>query len=134
MLVYRNQTFFSFLQLTQYLNKKKNVDIFLQKLVIAKRVKTSAKNIQIYFRAHQSFEFFGQNTWFFKNNGALSKFWYRIFHYFIRIIKDKANSVLKTQFYINHASLCRMSTEQLFQKQPREMFYKNGVSKIFTKF
>ena len=30
MLVYRNQTFFSFLQLTQYLNKKKRGHIFVE--------------------------------------------------------------------------------------------------------
>ena len=37
--------------------------------------------------ARQSFQFFGQNTWFSENNSALSKFLYEILHYLISIIK-----------------------------------------------
>ena len=37
--------------------------------------------------ARQSFQFFKQTTWFFKNNKALSKFLYGILHYLISIIK-----------------------------------------------
>ena len=37
--------------------------------------------------AHQSFQIFKQNTWFLKNNRALSKFLYGILHYLISIIK-----------------------------------------------
>ena len=54
--------------------------------------------------ACQSFQFFGQNTWFLKNNRALSKFLYGILHYLISITKLFKKSVDKSQFYINHAS------------------------------
>ena len=54
--------------------------------------------------APQSFQFFRQNTWFLENNGALSKFSYDIFLYLISINKLLKKSVLKIQFYINHAS------------------------------
>ena len=37
--------------------------------------------------ARQSFQIFRQNTWFLKNNRALSKFLYGILHYLISIIK-----------------------------------------------
>ena len=36
--------------------------------------------------ARQSFQFFRQNTWFLKNNRALSKFLYGILYYLIIIV------------------------------------------------
>ena len=33
------------------------------------------------FQAHQSFQFFKQNTWFLENNGALCKYLHWILHY-----------------------------------------------------
>ena len=37
--------------------------------------------------ARKSFQFFRQNTWFLKNNRALSKFLYGILHHLISITK-----------------------------------------------
>ena len=52
----------------------------------------------------QSFQIFRQNTWFLKNNRALSKFLYGILHSLISTIKLYQNQYIKKQFYINHAS------------------------------
>ena len=61
--------------------------------------------------ARQCFQLFRQIIWFIENNKALPKFKYRILHYLISIIKSdqiksnqKKKLVLKSQFYINHAS------------------------------
>ena len=62
--------------------------------------------------ARQCFQLFRQIIWFIENNRALPKFKYRILHYLINIIKSdqikkkkkKKKLVLKSQFYINHAS------------------------------
>ena len=64
------------------------------------KCKTCAKFQQRVFNftvvgAHQSSQFFRQNTWFLENNGALSKFFYGILHYFISIIKLYKNQPLK---------------------------------------
>ena len=54
--------------------------------------------------ACESFQFFRQNTWFLKNNKALSQFSYGILHYLIRITKLLKKLVHISQFYINHSS------------------------------
>ena len=54
--------------------------------------------------AHQSFQFFRQNTWFLKNKRALSKFLYGILHDLISIAKFLKESVYVNQFYINYSS------------------------------
>ena len=50
--------------------------------------------------ARQSFQFFGQNTWFLKSNRALSKFLYGIFHYLISITKLSRALVYVSQFIL----------------------------------
>ena len=43
--------------------------------------------------AHQSFQSFGQNTWFLKNNRALPKFLYGILHYLVLPNYQKNQSI-----------------------------------------
>ena len=45
--------------------------------------------------ARQSFQILRQNTWFLKNNRALSKFLYGILHHLISTIKLKQNQSIK---------------------------------------
>ena len=47
-------------------------------------------------------QFNRQNTWFLKNNRALSRFLCDILHYFIGSTKLSKKSVHISQFYINH--------------------------------
>ena len=54
-------------------------------MVVRKRVQ-KILNCRI-VGTRQSFQIFRQNTWFFENNKALSKFLYGILHYVINIIK-----------------------------------------------
>ena len=62
--------------------------------------------------AHQSFQFFRQNTWFLENNRVLSKSLYGILYYLISIIKQyknhsiKPNFILTTRTTLNHNDLC----------------------------
>ena len=69
-------------------NKKNSTHSFVdsgKKVTCAKFQQKSLKSLVI--EARQSFQFFRHNTWFLKNNRALSKFLYRILHYFISITK-----------------------------------------------
>ena len=57
--------------------------------------------------AHPSFHIFRQNTWFLKNNKALSRFLYGILHYLISIIKLQLTKSVhkKTILYQLHKPL-----------------------------
>ena len=55
--------------------------------------KKTLKSIVV--EARQSFQFFRQLTWFFRNNRALPKFRYHIFHYLVSIIRFKKNQSIK---------------------------------------
>ena len=74
--------------------------------------------------ARQSFQLFRQITWFFRNNRALSKFWYRILYYLISSIKSQ-KSVRKSQFYINHASHLSNSKKCNYQKMSKLLTREN---------
>ena len=47
--------------------------------------KISKKIFKVLVGARQSFQRFGQNTWFLENNRGLSKFLYGVLHYLISI-------------------------------------------------
>ena len=56
--------------------------------------------------SRQSFQFFGQTTWFLANNRSLSKFRYQILHYLISVIKLQKNQFIQFQInFVNHLNL-----------------------------
>ena len=84
----RNQVFLIFANNSRSKQNKKNPEhpfVDIGKLETHARFQLKIFNYMV-VRACQSFQFFGQNTWFLKNNRALSKFLYGILHYLISII------------------------------------------------
>ena len=81
-------SFFTFLLITQDLNKIKKIsNTLLETLFSRKRVQNSSKKNFVAVGARQSFQFFRQIAWFLGNNRALSKFRYQILHNLISITK-----------------------------------------------
>ena len=65
--------------------------------------------------APQSFQFSGQIIWFLRNNRALFRFRYQIFHNFISITKLQKNHTVKANFKLTaRATLTSKSKNNLF--------------------
>ena len=83
--VFRNLVFFILASSKQ---NKKVPNTLLQILVSMKHVQYFNKNsCYLVVVARQNFQFFRENTWFLKNNGASSKFLLRILYNLISITK-----------------------------------------------
>ena len=73
--------------------------------------------------ASQSFQFFREISWFLGSKRALSKFKYWILHHLI--------SIIKLQFYVNHASHHKMNTE-IKARKPSNFETRRSVSKTLN--
>ena len=112
MSVYRNQVFFGFLQITQYLNKKnKRGHLFVEIGKWETRKKLLLKIFKYILELTKVMNFSDKIPGFSKTTELCLNLRIGFCITSLELSNDKRKSVLKTQFYINHASLFRMSTE-----------------------
>ena len=111
-LVYRNQAFFSFLQISQYLNKKNKCGhLFVEIGKWETHEKLLLKIFKYILEVTKVLNFSDKIPGFSKTMELCLNFRIGFCITLLELSNDKRKSVLKTQFYINHASLFRMSTE-----------------------